>query len=365
MPPPPDHEYMRRALGLAERGWGQTAPNPMVGAVVVRDGRIVGEGYHERFGEAHAEPAALRSAGELARGATLYVSLEPCAHQGKTPPCVDAIISAGIARVVIASADPNPVAAGGAKVLRAAGIDVQLGVEDAAMRELNAPFFFAHSAAERPWITLKLATSLDGAITDARRSPGWLTGAETRAAVHRLRAGSDAVAVGIGTVRTDDPQLTVREAEPPRVAPRRVVFDDRLETPPTARLLAAPLEAPVTIITTGGDVPAAAARRSALEAAGAEVIVAGSLPEALAALRQAGVQSLLVEGGAGVAGRLLSAAVVDRLVIFQAPILLGAGAVNAFAGAPAVAVAEAPRLPVVERRALGADLMTVYALTQP
>lgn len=360
---PTDRDHMRRALDLAARGWGQTAPNPMVGAVVVRDGQVVGEGFHSRYGEAHAEPNALRMAGERARDATLYVSLEPCAHHGQTPPCVDAILSAGISRVVIAAEDPNPVAAGGAKVLRAAGVEVHTGIEEAAARELNAPFFFSHTAS-RPWITLKLAVSIDGALTDARRSSAWLTGPESRAEVHRLRAGSDAVAVGVGTVMADDPLLTVRDAVAPRIPPRRVVFDDRLETPSAARLLAASGGGPVTILATRGEPRDAAARRAALEAAGAHVVVSRTIEEGLAELRREGIRSLLVEGGAGVAGRLLEAAVVDRLVIFQAPVLLGAGAVGAFAGAPPVAVADAPRLPIIERRSLGADLKTVYAFTQ-
>lgn len=358
----PDHEYMRRALRLAEDGWGRTAPNPMVGAVVVHDGAIVGEGYHARFGEAHAEPAALAMAGERARGATLYVTLEPCAHHGKTPPCVDAIIGAGIARVVIAASDPNPLAAGGAKVLRAAGIDVVVGVEEPAARELNAPFFFAQQA-DRPWITLKLAVSIDGAITDAGRSSAWLTGAESRRVVHRMRAGSDGIAVGVGTVLADDPLLTVRDVPAPRVPPARVVFDDRLQIPSAAKLLDPAAGARTVVVATRGEASAPAERRRALEAAGAEVIVAASLQEGLRTLREREIRSLLVEGGAGLAGALLEAAVVDRLVIFQAPLVLGKGAVNAFARAPASRVASASRLPILTRRALGDDLMTVYALT--
>ena len=357
---------MQRALALAEQGWGQTAPNPMVGAVVVRDGVVVGEGFHARYGEPHAEPVALRAAGEQARGATLYVSLEPCAHHGKTPPCVDAIIAAGIARVVIATADPDPQAGGGAKILRAAGVEVLTGVEEEKARELNAPFFFSRHA-DRPWVTLKLAVSIDAALTDERRSSGWLTGHTARAYVHRLRAGSDAVAVGAGTVLADDPALTVRDVPAPRVAPRRIVFDDRLETPLAAKLLqpvdpATVAGAPL-IVATRGEAEVPRGRREALQAAGVEVEVTESVPDALRQLRAAGIHSILVEGGAGLAGRLLEAAVVDRLVIFQAPILLGQGAINAFSRAPASLVATAPRLRVVERRALGEDLLTVYALT--
>src|SRR5690348_16878859 len=208
-----DRAYMRRALDLARRGWGQTAPNPMVGAVVVRDGQIVGEGFHARHGEEHAEIAALREAGERARGATLYVTLEPCGHYGKTPPCADAIVAAGIARVVVATEDANPEAAGGATRLRTAGIPLDIGVERTAAREQNAAFFHRF-ASDRPFITLKLATSLDGAIASADRTRGaggnFLTGPEARREVHRMRAGVDAIVVGVGTVLADDPLLTVR-----------------------------------------------------------------------------------------------------------------------------------------------------------
>src|SRR5689334_5528903 len=169
-----DREYMRRALDLARRGWGQTAPNPMVGAVVVRDGAVVGEGFHARYGEAHAEVGALRVAGDRARGATLYVSLEPCAHYGKTPPCVDAILAAGIARVVIAAPDPSSIARGGAEKLRVAGVDVEIGVKQEPAIELNAPFFNAH-VSDRPWVTLKLAVSRDGAIADPTGVHRWIT----------------------------------------------------------------------------------------------------------------------------------------------------------------------------------------------
>ena len=234
---------MRRALTLARRGWGRTAPNPMVGAVVAQDGATVGEGWHREYGGPHAEVHALAQAGERARGATAYVTLEPCAHHGKTPPCVDALIAAGVARVVVAVRDPNPVAAGGVARLRAAGIVVDEDVETAAARELNAPFLHAARGGDRPWITLKLALSLDGAIADHTRGPGWLTGPVSRRAVHRMRAGSDAIAVGIGTALADDPSLTVREGPAPRRAPIRVVFDRRLRLPIASRLVRTVAEA--------------------------------------------------------------------------------------------------------------------------
>jgi diaminohydroxyphosphoribosylaminopyrimidine deaminase/5-amino-6-(5-phosphoribosylamino)uracil reductase len=347
-----DHELMARALALAELGWGQTAPNPMVGAVLVRDGEIVGEGYHARYGGDHAEIVALRMAAERALGATLYVTLEPCAHHGKTPPCADAIITAGVARVVAATADPNPVAAGGAARLLAAGVELEIGVQEKAARELNAPFFHAvHS--HRPWVTLKLGISLDGAIADARGQSKWITNPASRRETHRLRSGSDAIAVGIGTVLADDPMLTVREAPvPPRVPPIRVVFDHSARVPLNSQLVRTAREVPVVLVT-GKPAPA-------LAEAGVEVIVAHSTREAFESLKKRGVRALLVEGGAKLAGALLGESLVDRLVIFQSPRLLGAGATGAFAFAPPQTATDAPKLPVIARRAFDDDLMTVY-----
>ena len=352
---------MRRALELAERGWGQVAPNPLVGAVIVRDGVVVGEGWHARWGEAHAEAMALARAGDRARGATAYVTLEPCAHYGKTPPCADALVAAGIARVVMATHDPDPRARGGVAKLEAAGIAVTSGVEEAAARELIAPFLVSH-ASDRPWVTLKLAVSLEGAIADASRACAWLTGSESRAEVHRMRAGSDAVAVGIGTVLADDPSLTVRDAPAPRVPPVRVVLDRTLRLPVASRLVRTAREVPVVAVC---DAAAPGERADALADSGVEVVRAASLADGLRSLRSRGIRSLLVEGGAGISGALLREALVDRMVIFQAPVLLGEGALSAFQGAPAVAAEGAPRLRVVGRRAFGDDLMTVYALREP
>jgi diaminohydroxyphosphoribosylaminopyrimidine deaminase / 5-amino-6-(5-phosphoribosylamino)uracil reductase len=355
-----DSAFMRRALDLAKLGWGQTAPNPMVGAVVVRGGVVVGEGYHARYGGDHAEVAALRAAGPLARGATVFVTLEPCSHFGKTPPCADALIAAGVSRVVTAARDPSPVARSGADRLRDAGIEVAVGVEERAARELNAPFFHAFDS-DRPWITLKLAISIDGAITDATRTAGWLTGPESRREVHRLRAGSDAVAVGSGTALADDPELTVRDAPLPRVAPRRVVFDSELRLPLSSRLVRTARQVPTTVVTTRRT-QSAADRAPALEAAGVGVLQADSLGGALRALRADGVRSVLVEGGARLAGSLLTDGAVDRLIIFQAPVVLGTGSLNAFAGTPGIAPSSAQRLEVITRATFGDDLMTVYAL---
>ena len=352
-----DVTFMRRALTLARKGWGQTAPKPMVGAVVVREGVVVGEGFHSAFGEAHAEIEALRAAGERARGATVYVSLEPCNHFGKTPPCVDALIAAGVSRVVAATRDPSPVAQGGAERLRSVGIDVTFDVEAAAARELNASFFHA-IVSDRPWISLKLALSIDGAIADASRGPAWLTGKKARKEVHRLRAGSDAVAVGLGTVRADNPELTVRDVAPPRVSPARVVFTRRGQLPLTSAIARSAMETPTIVVAESVDL--SYARR--LMALGVEVVAGTSIEEAMRALRQRGIRSMLVEGGAVITGALLGANLVDRLIIFQAPVLLGAGSLPGFENAPTMAATGARRYPIVRRVELDDDLMTVYAL---
>jgi diaminohydroxyphosphoribosylaminopyrimidine deaminase/5-amino-6-(5-phosphoribosylamino)uracil reductase len=357
-----DRAHMRRALALARRGWGCTAPNPMVGAVVVRDGRVLGEGWHRAYGGPHAEVEALRSAGDDARGATIYVSLEPCNHTGRQPPCVDALLAAGVARVVCATRDPNPVAAGGAERLRAAGVRVDFGVEEDAARELNAAFFHVATGdanrRARPWVTLKLALSLDGAIADRTRRQAWLTGPLARREVHRLRAGHDAVAVGIGTALADDPALTVRHGRRPRVPPLRVVLDRALRLPPDSRLAASAGEVPVLVLA-APDAPDD--RASALAARGVEIAKADDLAAGLALLERRGVRSLLVEGGAGIASALVGSGAVDRLVIFQAPVVLGAGALHAFATLSVSGTAQAPRWRTLSRRALGQDLMTVYA----
>ena len=351
-----DRAWMRRALALAERGWGQTAPNPMVGAVVVRDGLAVGRGFHAKFGEAHAEVVALADAGDRARGADLFVTLEPCNHQGKTPPCVDALIRAGVKRVVAAVRDPGRESAGGADRLRAAGIALEFGVEEAAARELNAAFFFAASGATRPWVTLKLAVSLDGAIAGAlasAASPRWITGEAARKYVHRLRAQSDAVAVGVGTALADDPLLTVRHGRRPRVAPLRVVFDRAARLPLTSRLVKTARRVPTLVMTDQAD----AGTARALEAKGVLVERAPDILPKLELLHRRGVRSLLVEGGSILAGALLAAKAVDRLIIFQAPVVLGTGSIPAFAGVEAMA-----RFTVIERREFGEDLMTVFAM---
>ncbi len=347
---------MRRALVLARRGWGRTAPNPLVGAVVVRDGAIIAEGWHAAFGGPHAEAVALATAGDRARGADVYVTLEPCAHHGKTPPCVDALIAAGVRRVIVAVADPHRVAGGGIATLRAAGIAVTEGVEREAAEELNAAFLFRHRDDSRPFITLKLALSLDGALAPGDRSQRWLTGEAARWQVHRLRSGVDAVGVGIGTALSDDPALTVRHGRRPRVAPARLVFDSHGRLPLESQLVRTALRVPTWVVS--DLIPAATA--AALTRAGVRLFAVSGLAAQLRLLREAGIGHLMVEGGARLAGALLSGTFVDRLVIFQAPVLLGAGALSAFGMvSPGMGAPEQWR--VTDRRECGDDLMTTYA----
>lgn len=354
--PRSDVAFMRRALRLARRGWGWTAPNPLVGAVVVRDGVVIGEGHHARYGGPHAEVAALD--GIDARRATVYVTLEPCNHLGKTPPCSEALLAAGVARVVAAVGDPSRVAAGGLARLAAAGVSTTVGVLAAEARELNAPFFHAQTS-DRPWVMLKLAMSLDGAVADHTHGPGWLTGPAARREVHRLRAGSDAVAVGIGTALADDPELTVRDAPAPRVPPLRIVFDRAARLPLASRLARSATEVPVIVV--ASEPPSE--RRRALEAAGVTVLDAPSLGAGLVALRgELGIRSLFVEGGARLASALWDADLADRLITFRAPVVLGRGALGAFADAAPVRAGEARRLPIVAQRAVGDDLMTTFAV---
>jgi diaminohydroxyphosphoribosylaminopyrimidine deaminase / 5-amino-6-(5-phosphoribosylamino)uracil reductase len=345
---------MDEALSLARRGWGQTAPNPLVGAVLYKGDEKIAEGFHARFGEAHAEASAIASAGDRARGSTLYVTLEPCAHHGKTPPCADAIIDAGVSRVVAATSDPTPVAGGGADRLRSAGITVDIGIREREARELNAAFFNA-TKSDRPWVTLKLALSLDGAISGAKRLGGWLTGTESRAEVQRMRAASDAIAIGVLTAIADNPQLTARTTPPPRVQPVRIVFDRSARLSSQNILVKTAREVRTLVVTTPSTrLPADLAH------AGVEQIAATDVHDALRQLKERGVLSLMVEGGAGLAASFLAGDHVDRLVIFRAPVILGAAALGAFSGIASQEIEHAPRYTLLETRALGDDVMSVY-----
>lgn len=326
---------MRRALELAALARGCTSPNPMVGAVVVAGGEIVGEGYHHRAGEAHAEVNALADAGEAARGATCYVTLEPCRHTGRTGPCTSALIDAGVARVVIGALDPNPEMAGSSvALLRDAGIDVEHGILAEQCHALNASYEHWMTT-QRPLVVLKLATSLDGRIATASGASKWITGPEARRRVHALRAEVDAVMVGSGTARADDPRLNVRDAPAPGGQPARVVVDSGLTVPASARLFDDATGGPALIATTAtADDP----RLAAYEARGARVL---SLPQqqghvglvalmtTLGGLSPDPVTSVLVEGGGGLGAALLEAGLVDRLHLFLAPMLLGGDGVAA------------------------------------
>ena len=338
MTAPADPELMRRALRLAEHGWGRVHPNPLVGAIVVAaDGRVIAEAWHQEFGGAHAEAAALAVAGPEARGATLYVTLEPCAHHGQTPPCTDAILAAGIRRVCFAAHDPNPKARGGADILRAAGVQVEGGVLEDDARRQNAAFCFWHER-QQPYVALKLALSIDGAIGLPDQPRVLVTGSAARREANRLRAGYDAVLVGIGTVLADDPGLTVRD-HPVRVPPRRVILDSDARLPHDRRLLndgAAPV-----IVCCAPD--ADTGRVAALRARGVTVHAVPraarglSVAAVLENLRAHGVRSVFCEGGAGVARALLEADRVERQYLFMAARRLGPGGLRPLAELPETA----------------------------
>ena len=347
---------MQRAIDLARRGWGHVAPNPLVGAVVVKDRMVVGDGWHAEFGGEHAEIVALRKAGSRAEGSTLVVTLEPCSHHGKTPPCVDAIKNAGVGRVVVAIRDPDKSARGGAEVLRAAGIIVEVGVMAEAAAALVAPFLFVREQTARPFLALKLATSIDARIADAGGRSQWISGPQAQSWAHWLRAGYDAVAIGAETARRDDPLLTVRGGIVPRRAPVRVVFDRRAGLSPDSRLVRTAQETPTWVVASE---EAPAHNVKTLETRGVKVFRPLSLAQGLAMLREAGVESVLCEGGGALGVGLLADWLVDRLYWLQAPVWLGAGGVPAFPGVADAPLSEAPRWIPVERRPLGPDTLLV------
>ncbi len=361
-----DEKWM--AIALEKGAAGTPSPNPHVGAVLVKDGQIVGSGHHERAGEDHAEIVALRAAGPRAKGATLYVTLEPCNHVGRTPPCTDAIVAAGVARVVIPCRDPNPhVLGGGVEKLIAAGVAVEVGVLEAEGRRLIAPWT-KFVTTGMPYVTLKLGLSLDGRIASRTGASKWVTGPEARARVHLLRAQHDAVVVGIGTALADDPRLTVRDA--PGQSPLRIIFDTKLRLPLAGRLVQSAREVPTWVVCTT-DAPSSA--EDQLVERGVEVLRAPSSAEgridpiaALRLLATRGIVAVMIEGGAELAGSVLAGAVVDELHCFIAPILLGPrGRPGAVDWAGPATPAEAPGIVDPQWEVCGVDAHVWGSLRYP
>ncbi len=353
-----DKTWMRRALELAERGRGHVEPNPLVGAVVVREGQLVGEGWHQRYGEAHAEVHALAAAGEAARDATLYVTLEPCCHHGKTPPCTDAVLRAGIRRVVAAMPDPFPAVAGkGAELLRQAGVTVEFGVGETEARRLNAPYLKL-LATGRPWVHAKWAMTLDGKIATRIGDSRWISNEASRRRVHELRGRMDAIVAGIGTVLADNPQLTVRPPGP-RV-PARIVLDSQGRIHDDAILVQTARITPTIVATTA---LIAEAKRAALQAHGCEVVILAdvngrtSVEALLAELGRRRFTNVLVEGGSGVFGGFHDLGAIDEFHVFIAPSLAGGTiATGAIGGKGVDKMAEAQRLAEWRHELLDGDL---------
>jgi diaminohydroxyphosphoribosylaminopyrimidine deaminase/5-amino-6-(5-phosphoribosylamino)uracil reductase len=358
-----DRRFMQLALALGRRGLGRTWPNPAVGAVVVGDGVIVGRGWTQPGGRPHAEPEALKRAGGAARGATLYVTLEPCSHFGKSPPCADAIIAAGISRVVASIEDPNPEVAGqGFARLRAAGIAVDIGLGAAEARHDHAGHI-ARIRDQRPHVILKLAVSSDDKIAAAGGKTVAITGEIARTRVHLLRAQSDAILVGIGTVLADDPLLTCRLPGMEARSPVRVVLDRALRIPGNSRLMQSARQTPLWVMTSETSEPAAAAR---LGAAGAQVIRVRAMPDgldlpaALHALSERGITRLMVEGGARVAASFVAAGLVDEIWLLRGPDTIGADGVPALDATPLSAITQSSAFKVRASETLDKDTLTIY-----
>ena len=355
-----DSNYMRMALWEARKGMGRTSPNPCVGAIVVKNGRIVGKGYHKKAGTPHAEIHALQDAGRKAKGATLYVTLEPCNHTGRTPPCTEAVLRAGIAHVVIGMRDPNPqVAGGGAEYLTSKGLSVVTGVLEEQCREINLPFI-KHSGTGLPWVILKAGMSIDGRIAARPGRTTAITGKQSLHQVHVLRNRADAILVGIGTALTDDPSLTTRLPGAAR-DPLRVVLDSELRLPPAAKMLQQDSTAQTWIFCSSR---ADGKRRGRLEAAGAIVreVPAGpgnmlDLKAVLAALGQARITNLLVEGGSRVHGSLLEAGLADQILLFVAPRFLGEQGVPLAIFSDGTDEADAPLFKIMKVRRYGEDVL--------
>jgi diaminohydroxyphosphoribosylaminopyrimidine deaminase / 5-amino-6-(5-phosphoribosylamino)uracil reductase len=369
-----DRAHLSRAIELAERGSGRVKPNPLVGAVIARDGGVLGEGWHERYGEAHAEVKAIEACEELdLTGSTLYVSLEPCCHEGNTPPCTDAILKAGISRVIVASDDPTEKASGrGLGILRDEGVEVVVADGDLAARArlLNQPFR-KHARVGRPWVLFKSAMTLDGKVATQAGDSQWISCEESRLLAHEWRASVDAVIVGIGTALADDPQLTARPdgipAEP-ELQPRRVVFDSLARLPTSSQLLTATDPVPVTVIVSRA---ASRADTDALEAAGAQVLVATGENEparvrfALDQLGAEGVTSVLLEGGPHLAGAFLDAGEIDEIRLFLAPLLLGGRtARDPLEGEGVERIADALRALTFDCKEIGEDLLVSARLRE-
>lgn len=352
-----DAGYLDRAIRLADNGWGRVHPNPLVGAVIVRDGSVIAEGWHRAWGGPHAEIEALRKAGGNARGATLYVSLEPCAHTGKTPPCTDAILAAGITRVVYGATDTTVRAHGGAEQLRTNGVVVDGPLASDAVRRQNRAFFHVQETAST-YLALKLAMSLDARISRRKDTPTQLSGPEAVAEVHRLRAGHDAILIGRGTAAADDPLLTVRGGVSPRVPPARIILDTHATLGPDLRMFATADAATVWIIVSE---EAPAERVSRLEKKGARVLRVPAtadgvdLRTALHRLYECGARTILCEGGGVLGAALLAADLVQRFYLFIAPVLLGGDAVPAFPSADVRSL----KLTPVESHLLGKDALVI------
>ncbi len=365
---PEDERWMAHALGLAERGRGLCSPNPMVGAVVVSEGRLVGQGFHARAGAAHAEVEALREAGDRARGASLYVTLEPCNHQGRTPPCVDAILRAGIRRVVVAVGDPNPrVRGGGVGALRGAGLEVRTGCLEEEARACNRIFLVAMERL-RPHLTLKCAMTLDGKIAAFDRSARWITGEEARREAHRLRSESDAVMAGIGTVLADDPALTVRLDPPWSREPLRVVVDSRARLPLTARLIDS--GSPSRVVVAVAD-EAPAERVARLLGRGVTVLSCKSRDgrvdpvDLCARLFALDVTGALLEGGSALNWAFIEAGLVDRVAMFVAPLLIGGERAPTAVGGRGLLLPDALRLRHLTARPVGPDWLFEGDVARP
>jgi diaminohydroxyphosphoribosylaminopyrimidine deaminase / 5-amino-6-(5-phosphoribosylamino)uracil reductase len=360
-PAPSDLAYMRAALALARRGLGTVWPNPSVGCVLVKDGEVVGRGWTQPGGRPHGETEALARAGARARGATAYVSLEPCSHWGKTPPCTDALAAAGVARVVLPIEDPDPRVSGtGVARLRDAGIAVETGLCADEARELNAGFL-SRIGAGRPLVTLKLATTLDGRIATATGDSRWITGETARARGHLMRATHDAIMVGSNTVCADDPQLTCRLAGLEDRSPVRIVVDSGLRVPLTARVAAEARQVPTWFLVRSG---VDETRRRAFAECGVEIIelphgATGNIDLAAAAreLGRRGLTRVLVEGGGGLAAALLVAGLVDRVAWFRAALVLGGDGLPAIAALGLTALAAAPRFTRVALETVGDDVL--------